>query len=64
MDVDSEVETSNNVLPEGFFDDPIMDAKVIFSRLFIISNLVDLEGSLQFAFLAIDQNIRKSKKTS
>lgn len=33
MEVDTEVETSSNTLPEGFFDDPVMDAKVIFSLI-------------------------------
>lgn len=35
MEVDTEVETSSNALPEGFFDDPVMDAKVIFSLIFL-----------------------------
>ncbi len=28
MEVDTDMETTTNELPEGFFDDPVMDAKV------------------------------------
>lgn len=49
MEVDAEVETSNNTLPEGFFDDPVMDAKVIF---FIVLGNFEFQ-SMKYSFLEL-----------